>query len=354
MKLKGLEKRLKGLLFEALSPFKGKRRQPSLIDISRVRRVLVVRGDERLGNLLMLTPFFALLRSSFPRAEVWALVGDKFSSLLEGNPHIKGFITWGRNPLGLVRFLVRVMGKRFDLAFDCSHQDSLSFNNGLFTFLSLAPYRIGFRRRRPNPFLNVEIPPPPGKVHQIEAYFTLLSPFGNQVNSNGMEVSLTKEEVERAKGMLKSLGVDPSSFLVGIHPGGRRDKRWDLSKFASLAQGIKERYGFPLLIFWGPGERDIWRSNQELFSPWAIFSPELKLREFASLLSLCRIFISGDCGPMHLASALGIPTLSVFLVDNFWRYAPQGPHHRVVYRKGGPEVEDLLVEFHHLLRELQG
>ncbi len=57
---------------------------------------------------------------------------------------------------------------------------------------------------------------------------------------------------------------------------------------------------------------------------------------------------------MHLASALGIPTISVFLVENVYRYSPQGPQHRVAYRKGGPSVDDLLAEFESLVRELEG
>ncbi len=81
MRLKGLERSLKGQLFKVLSPLKGKELEAEQIDLSRVRRVLVVRGDERLGNLLMLTPFLKVLKSSLPQAEIWALVSRSFSSV---------------------------------------------------------------------------------------------------------------------------------------------------------------------------------------------------------------------------------------------------------------------------------
>lgn len=153
------------------------------------------------------------------------------------------------------------MGGRFDLSFDCSHQDSLSFNNGLFTFLSLAPYRVGFRRGRSNPFLNIEIPPPKGKAHQIETNLSLLSFLRKEVCYNGMEVFLAPREREKAKERLRSLGINSPPFLIGIHPGGRRSKRWGIGRFVSLARRIKENYGFPILIFRGPAEEDILRSN---------------------------------------------------------------------------------------------
>ncbi len=359
MRLKGLEKRLKGLLFKVLSPLKGKELEAEQIDLSRVRRVLVVRGDERLGNLLMLTPFLKVLKSSLPQAEVWALVSRGSSSLLKGNPYVDGLIVLNKrsflyNPFALINFLIKLMGGRFDLSFDCSHQDSFSFNNGLFTSLSLAPYRVGFKRGRPNPFLNVEIPPPQGKIHQIEANLSLIGFLGKETNSDReMEIFLTPKEREKAEGVLRSLGMGPSFFPVGIHIGGKRDKRWDVEKFISLARRIRGDYGFPVLIFRGPGEEDILRSNCQLFSREGILLPQMGLREFASLLSFCRIFISGDCGPMHLASALSVPALTVFLVENSYRYAPQGPHHRVAYRKGGPSVDDLLAEFDSLVRELE-
>lgn len=359
MRLKGLEKSLKGQLFKVLSPLKGKELKAEQIDLLRVRRVLVVRGDERLGNLLMLTPFLKVLKSSLPQAEIWALVSRSFSSVLKGNPNIDRILTLNKkgflyNPFTLVKFLVGLMGGRFDLSFDCSHQDSLSFNNGLFTFLSLAPYRVGFRRGRSNPFLNIEIPPPKGKAHQIETNLSLLGFLRKEVCYNGMEVFLAPREREKAKDVLRNLGIDSSSFFVGIHIGGRRDKRWDMGKFVSLARRTREDYGFPVLIFWGPGEEGILRSNRQLFSREGILLPQMGLREFASLLSFCRIFISGDCGPMHLATSLGVPTLSLFLVENSYRYAPQGPQHRVAYRKGGPSVDDLLAEFDSLVRELEG
>jgi len=357
MRLKDLERGLKGQLFKLLTPLKREKLGVERIDLSQVRQVLVVRGDERLGNLLMLTPFFELLKSSLPQAGIWALVSSRFSSLLRGNPNIDGVITLKKrsllyNPFALTKFLIKLIGTGFDLSFDCSHQDSLSFNNGLYTLLSLAPYRVGFQRGKPNPFLNVEIPPPEGKVHQIETNLVLLSFLSKSFSSNGMEVFLAPKEREQARDVLKSLGIDSSSFLVGIHPGGRRDKRWDLSKFASLARMINKEYGFPILIFWGPGEKDLLRGKQEFPSPGVTIFPQMGLREFASLLSFCRVFISGDCGPMHLAAALGVPTLSVFLVGNSYRYAPQGDHHRTVYRGVDPSVADVLAEFNSLVEEL--
>jgi len=359
MRLKDLEKGLKGLLFRLLTPLKRKELEVERIRFSQVRRVLVVRGDERLGNLLMLTPFFKLLKSSFPQAKLWALVSGRFSSLLKGNPNVDGLISLNKrgflyNPLALIKFLSKLMGIGFDLSFDCSHQDSPSFNNGLFTLLSLAPYRVGFRRGGPNPFLNLEVPPPQGKVHQIEANFALIRAMGKGMEFEGeMEVFLTPVERKKAGDMLRNLGIDGSTFLVGIHPGGRRDKRWGTGKFVAIAQKIREVYRFPVIFFQGPLEKGILGANQSSLLPGVILLPQMALREFASLLSHCGIFISGDCGPMHLASALGVPTLSVFLVGNSYRYAPRGDHHRTVYRGEGPSVADVLREFDSLIRELK-
>lgn len=358
--MRKIEKSLKRIFLNLLSSFCRRKLEPNRIDPSRVRRILAVRQDERLGNLLMFTPFFRSLKSSFPKAEVWALISRRFSSILSGNPNIDRILTLNKksflyNPFTLITVLIRLMGKGFDLSFDCSHQDSISFNNGLFTLFSFAPYRLGFKRGKPNPFLNLEVLPPNGRVHQIEANLSLLGFLDKRTESDRrMEIFLAPQEERWAEETLRNLGIGPSSFLVGIHIGGRRDKRWDIGKFASLAQRIKQDYGFSTLIFWGPGEEDLLKANHRLLSQGGTLLPQMGLRGFAALLSCCRVFISGDCGPMHLASALGVPTLSVFLVENFYRYAPQGPHHRVVYRRGDLSVDDLLTDFDSLVEALRG
>jgi ADP-heptose:LPS heptosyltransferase len=59
-------------------------------------------------------------------------------------------------------------------------------------------------------------------------------------------------------------------------------------------------------------------------------APPTGVRGLASLLGICDLVLSGDCGPMHLAAALGVPCVAIFRVDDAWRYGPAGEGHRVM------------------------
>src|SRR5262249_3911566 len=61
-----------------------------------------------------------------------------------------------------------------------------------------------------------------------------------------------------------------------------------------------------------------------------VLAPQLGIRDFAAMLSRCTLVVTGDTGPMHLAAAVGTPTVAVFRTTNAQSYAPRGPLHRAI------------------------
>ena len=109
MRLKALEKRGKKVALAFLRPLLGGRplARKGLVE-RRLERVLVVRQDERLGNLILITPFLEALRKILPRAHMAALVSSRYADVLCGNPDVDEIIPFDkrqflRNPL---RFMV--------------------------------------------------------------------------------------------------------------------------------------------------------------------------------------------------------------------------------------------------------
>jgi ADP-heptose:LPS heptosyltransferase len=121
--------------------------------------------------------------------------------------------------------------------------------------------------------------------------------------------------------------------IVGLHPGTRPEKRWAIERFEDAARRI-EAAGARVLVFSGPGER----SMLEFMGPpgpTRIYAPPTDVRGLMALLGVCSVFLSGDCGPMHLAAALGVHCVAVFRIDNHDRYGPPGEGHRVLYDANG-------------------
>jgi ADP-heptose:LPS heptosyltransferase len=144
----------------------------------------------------------------------------------------------------------------------------------------------------------------------------------------------------------RRLGLAAAPAVVGMHPGGRRGKRWSIEGFEAVAGELNAR-GIAVVVFSGPAERPL------LFAmappgTLRVYAPPTDVRGLRAYLAGVDVFVSGDCGPMHLAAALGIPCVSIFRIGDFDRYAPVGAQHRVLYRPEGevtpPEVAGAVLE----------
>ncbi|TPW11392.1 MAG: heptosyltransferase I [bacterium] len=89
-------------------------------------------------------------------------------------------------------------------------------------------------------------------------------------------------------------------------------------------------------MFQGPGEEELVRHLQ---SRVAVIVPRLPIRPFAAALTQLRLMIAGDTGPMHVAAAVGTPTLALFLTANHLVFGPPAPLNRTLYTPSGLSVE---------------
>ncbi|UPT72785.1 MAG: hypothetical protein M0D55_12715 [Elusimicrobiota bacterium] len=165
MSLKDLGKRLewegKAALRGTLLRLLPKPRRPDAPpDPAKVRRILAVRHDARLGNLLLLTPSLSLLKKAFPAARVDVLLADRYGDALASNPDVDRVLT--------ARSLPGLRFGGYDLAFDFSPHHAFSLSSATWTALSGAPRRIGFDRGDAAKFLGDLVPVPAAQAHETE------------------------------------------------------------------------------------------------------------------------------------------------------------------------------------------
>ena len=106
-----------------------------------------------------------------------------------------------------------------------------------------------------------------------------------------------------------------------------------------------------MIVYWGPDEKDLVARQSDWSLSGMILSPPLGVREMAAQLELCDVFVGNDTGPMHLALAVGTPTVAIFLKPNFVRYGPRGAGNISVHRPGGRVS---IEEVHEAVRKLLG
>ena len=164
MVLKRIERLGKKLLVLILGFFlKQEKLNPEDVDLSRIERILVIRQDDRIGNLILTTPLLSALRRFFPKAQISFLASKTFHTLFCNSSLVDQiFVAKKRqyifHPLSLVSFIRKVRKQKFDLAFDASDESSFSLNNSFMAYLSGARYRIGYKKPNSGLFLNLQVP----------------------------------------------------------------------------------------------------------------------------------------------------------------------------------------------------
>lgn len=153
-------------------------------------------------------------------------------------------------------------------------------------------------------------------------------------------------------GTASSAGPDGLAPVALIPATGGSGKAWPVERFAALARRLAaERY--PSLILWGPDEQRLAHRLARDAGPASTVAPPTTLPELAALLATCEAAVGGDTGPLHLAAALGVPTVGIFRRTDAARNGPLGELVRVVSNGAdadGPTVEEVLACSREVLR----
>jgi heptosyltransferase-2 len=101
--------------------------------------------------------------------------------------------------------------------------------------------------------------------------------------------------------------------VIGIHPGGKWEvKRWPVTYFAKLAERMIEGYGMQVLVMHGPGEKVYRDQFESLVGDRAVYLPTLPIRQTAAIIQALDAMVVSDGGVMHVAVAVGTPTVGIF------------------------------------------
>lgn len=309
-----------------------------------LRRIAVLRLDRRLGNQVILFPLVDALREACPRAEIDLVAPGPYHVAFEGRPALTRVVQFERSrllgPHGLPALLA-LRSRRYELVIEAGHHHSFSLSGALLAKQLGAPLRMGFRRGESPSFLNVRVDPPAGEgVGRARIFFELARRVNPGARYRVPEWYVTPEERARALERRVRMGLQPRA--VGIHPGARGAKRWPPPRFVEVAREL-ERRGYQPVIFLGPAEsdqEDLWR--RERGTDWKLVE-QPTLRNFAALVSTLSLWVSGDTGPLHVATSCGVPAVGILQHREGLESFEPGPLFRRVYRDGAmPEVADVL------------
>jgi len=305
---------------------------------SAMSRVMV-RSTNWLGDAVMSLPAVRAIRGVFPGAHIALVAGPSVADLYSRESAVDRIIPYPRpKTLGARRdFAARLRAERFDCAILLQN----AFDAALMARLACIPERIGYRRDARGWLLTRAIPvPEPGEIprHQRFYYLELLRRAGLMERFPEC-AAIRLEGIDAAHDAgaahLGALGLEGPA--IGISPGAAYGdaKRWLPERFAETAISLRARAN-SFLVFGAPSERNLCEAvTRDLTSAGLAartLAGETTLAQFIDLAAACRLFLTNDSGAMHVASALGVPTVAVFGATDDAATGPTGPLARVVYQ----------------------
>ncbi|MFN8178214.1 MAG: glycosyltransferase family 9 protein [bacterium] len=316
--------------------------------MSRHDRILVVRTD-RVGDVVLATPLIRALRSAFPSAHLAAMVRPYTRGVLDGNPYLDEVLVddpagehAGR--AGFWRQVRALRGRRFDTALLLLPTERLAwmlFCAGIGTRVGVGTrlYQVltGMRSVSRRKYVPLR--------HEADYCLDLGRAIGVRSEDLSTEVFLTDEERRAARERLEAArrggaragdsreGED--AIGVGVHPGsGRSAPNWRVERYVELAERLLTDERVRIVLTGSPAETALAVPFARLDRSRVVdLVGKLSLRELMGVLSQESVLVSASTGPMHLAAALRVPTVSMFCPisacsPELW--GPKGNHADVV------------------------
>jgi len=227
----------------------------------------------------------------------------------------------------------QIRGRRFDVAID--FQGNLK--GGLLSWLSGSSERIGYARTESKElnwlFCTDRIGPGTKKLPRAERHARLLAALGIDERPSFPVLHAPREAAERHRRFLASVKTGEGP-VVAMHPGTSvfgQFKRWPEQRYSQLGDRLVAEMGAAVVVTWGPGEREVAERVASGMAQAAVVAPKThSIEDFAALISEVDLYLGGDTGPTHIASAIGTPVVAVFGPKDPAIYRPYGSNSVVV------------------------
>ncbi|MBI4056871.1 MAG: glycosyltransferase family 9 protein [Elusimicrobia bacterium] len=290
----------------------------------------------RVGDFIVSTPFLASVRQAFPEAHITLLVRSTVSDLANLDPNLNECCA-----LSFSQFL-SVPFKKFDLVIDLN--PSYSRTSGFLSLLTHSPRRISFQKKRGNLFYTDQVPFDE-KDHMLERYRKLAKYMGNSLEPFPQVYPLSSHRQEAGQ-ILSRLNLNKDRKLIGIHPGNFKkfDHRWPEEKFVELTKKLTKVPQIQILYLTGPGEEEPIRKILEKIPVKIPQVPPTSLPVSAALIKKLSLLIANVTGTLHLAAAVGTPTLSFHSGYTYQIWRPLRESHAAIVSKSWASCRDISVE----------
>jgi len=283
-----------------------------------------------IGDAVMATPALGAIRATFPGAHVAIVANPLVAELFSFHPDCDQVVRFNKQAShagmrGFWKFCRELHADGYDLAILLQN----AFEAAVMAALSGIPRRAGYRTDGRGLLLTNGVPAVDKKhgLHHVDYYLQMLGQLGITGGTGRLRLALTDEERGRA---VERLG---DGEWLAINPGASYGaaKRWIPERFAAVAEGLAAEFGVRVVLTGGPGELEIGRDIEKAMKcPPVNLIGHTSVRELMAILAHCRLVVTNDSGPMHIAAAFGVPIIAIFGSTDHTTTSPLADNCRIV------------------------
>jgi len=280
---------------------------------------IIVRMPNWLGDIVMATPVLEDLRRKYPKARITAMCQESCAKLLEHNPFIDNIFIYKRPKntflgRGVRDVIDNIRCGNYDLGVLLTN----SFSSAFWFWKAGVEYSLGYEGNMRRVFLDKPLPFPPSRhsQHLVKTYKQVLAPLGISLSEHYPRLYITGEEERDMDALLDRYGVSNEDMLIGINPSAAygEAKCWLPERFVFLVKRLLENPKVKVCLVGDQKGKGLVTEIYEKIGSENVynFAGNTTLRQLATLINRCNLFITNDSGPMHMAAALRVPLLALF------------------------------------------
>ena len=293
------------------------------------KRILII-NPFGIGDVLFTTPLIQNIKSSQPDVFIGYLANRRTAVFLQDHPQIDRVFVYERDEYvdiyrrskiqffkKMISQLAEIRAAKFDCLIDLSLNGSASF---LMAFAGI-PQRLGFNYKNRSLFLTRKIPLRgfEGR-HVAEYYLSLARELGFKTESHEINFPIKETDRQWAEHFLQSLALPSGQPIIAVVPGGGASwgkdaeyKRWPVERFAELADKLIEKSSAVIILLGDKQEEELCKTMaQAMRAQPVMVCGQTTLGQLAALLKKCSLAVVNDGGPLHIAVAAGVKTVSIF------------------------------------------
>jgi ADP-heptose:LPS heptosyltransferase len=316
------------------------------------RRLAVFRALQ-LGDMLCAVPALRALRAALPGAHI-TLIGlpwargfvSRFARYVDAHlafPGHAGLPEQRPDEAAFASFVAETRERRFDLVVQM-HGDG-RITNGIVRRLGVKA-SAGFASAADDAWC-----PFPARGPEIRRLLGLATHLGAPARGEALEFPLSERDELELRAFARLRGI-PLAPCVCLHPGARAlERRWPAAQFARVGDALHTRFGLPIVLTGSEAEAPLTGAvARAMTAPACDAAGPISIGALAAQLARARLVVTNDTGVSHVAAALGVPSVVIFMASDPERWAPlDRVRHRAVCDPAGARPGEVLAQAEQLL-----